>query len=286
MSQENTLPQKDKIVITHYGCSEFESDIHEIYWIGCLQFIDGEKYYTFIDDSSEVVMIDRYYSFIQENSEKTFIHWSMNTPKFGFNAIESRYKQLTNMEVKLYPKKVLDLSEYLKSKYGVNYIDKTGAGRLNNLATLNDFKGLSETKEITSKKGPDRFELLYSIYLADVEGVLKVNQTEKQINPYPQIFAKDGVYQCFMEYMTNHVVEPLIDISYLKKRMEDLKLITKVTDKDFMFFLHEDVGVLKQTYHQKFIENQKLTSLKKCTTAVREQKFNLVFKAFLSSQFP
>lgn len=286
MSLENTLRQKDNIVITHYGCRNLISDIHEIYWIGCLQFIDGEKYYTFIDDSSEVVMIERYCSFIQENSEKNFVHWSMNSPTYGFIAIESRYKQLTNKELKLYPKKVLDLSEYLKSKYGVNYIDKTGAGRLNNLAVLNDFKGYSATKEITSKKGADRFELLYSIYLADLEGVLKVNQTEKQINPYPQIFAKDGVYQCFIEYMTNHVVEPLIDTSYLKKRMEDLKLISRITDKEFMRFLHEDVGVLNLTYYQKFTENQKLTSLKKCTTAVREQKFNLVFKVFLSSQFP
>jgi hypothetical protein len=281
MSHEYILSHRDNIVITHYGCVEFESESHEIYWIGCLQFIDGEKFYTFISDSNEVEMIERYCKYIQENSKKTFIHWSMNTPNFGFNAIESRYKKLTNNEIKLYPEKVLDLSEYLKSKYGVNYIDKTGAGRLNNLATLNDFKGLSETKEITSKKGPDRFELLYSIYLADVEGVLKVNQAVKQINPYPHIFVKEGVYQCFMEYMTNHIVEPLIDISYLKKRMEDLKLLPKITDKEFMLFLNQEVGVLNQTYYQKFIENQKLTSLKKSSTAVREQKFNLVFRAFL-----
>jgi hypothetical protein len=281
MSLENTLPQKDKIVITHYGCREFESDIHEIYWIGCLQFIDGEKYYTFIDDSSEVVMIERYCSFIQENSEKNFVHWSMNSPTYGFIAIESRYKQLTNKELKLYPKKVLDLSEYLKSKYGVNYIDKTGAGRLNNIAALNDFKGFSDTKEITSKKGPDRFELLYSIYLADLEGVLKVIQTEKQINPYPQIFVKDGVYQCFMEYMEKHIVNPLIDISYLKKRLVQLKLIHAITDKQFIDFVYVDVEKLPEFYYNKFQISPKLTSLDKCSTDERLNNFENIFKAFL-----
>jgi hypothetical protein len=281
MSTENTLPQKEKIVITHYGCSEFESDIHEIYWIGCLQFIEGEKYYTFPNDSNEAESIESYQKFIQENSEKTFIHWSMNTPTYGFKAIESRYKQLTNKELKLYPKKVLDLSEYLKSKYGVNYIEKAGAGRLNNLAILNDFKGFSATKEINSKKGPDRFELLYSIYLADLEGVLKVNQTEKQINPYPQIFAKDGVYQCFMEYMEKHIVNPLIDLSYLKKRMILLKLIHAITDKQFIHFVYVDLEKLPEFYYNKFQISPKLTSLDKCSTDERLNNFENIFKAFL-----
>ena len=42
-----------------------------------------------------------------------------------------------------------------------------------------------------------------------------------------------------------------------------------------------DFVMSRQQGIQKFIENQKLTSLKKSSTAVREQKFNLVFRAFL-----
>ncbi len=173
------LPQLENSIIVHYGCSDFNSNGHKIYWIGAISHTPNKTY--FFENRNEIEIIEKFYKYIQDNKEKTFIHWSMNSPKFGFRAIENRYFDLTNIDLKpnieinLKPKYEIDLSEYLKNKYGINYIERQN-GRLNNLAVLNGFSGLqSDVEVININDATNRLELIFSIVQAEIQGNLKTN---------------------------------------------------------------------------------------------------------------
>jgi hypothetical protein len=166
-----SLPPIDNIVTIHYGCSDFKSESHIIYWIGAVAHNPNKVY--FFENRDEVQMIEKLKSFTYMNKDKVFIHWSMNSPKFGFSAIQKRYFDLTNKEIDLFPKNEIDLSEYLKNKYGVDYVEREN-GRLNNIARLNNFSGVqSEIEVINLNDGTNRLELIYSIVQAEIQGKLK-----------------------------------------------------------------------------------------------------------------
>src|SRR5690606_17766952 len=86
-----------------------------------------------------------------------------------------RYFELTNIEIDLKPKYEIDLSEYLKNKYGINYIERQN-GRLNNLAKLNGFSGIqSDVEVVNMNDATNRLELIFSIVQAEIQGNLKTN---------------------------------------------------------------------------------------------------------------
>lgn len=165
------LPSFENSVIIHYGCSDFKSDEHKIFWIGAIHFNPSKSY--FFENKDEITTIERLKEFIDNNNDKTFIHWSMNSFKFGFKAIEDRYYQLTKKSIDLMPYKELDLSEYLKNKYGIYYVPREN-GRLNNLAKLNGFSGIqSDIEVININDAGNRLELIFSIVQADKQNLLK-----------------------------------------------------------------------------------------------------------------
>lgn len=167
------LPNKENVIITHYGCPKFESEIHTVFWIGAIYFENSKKKYLFLT-GDEIDIIIEYFSFLRKNKHKQILHWSMNSPKYGFMALRCRYEELTSQIIDINFIDDFDLSEFFKEKYGINYIERKG-GRLNNLATLNDFSGISNKIEVSSKnEAVNRLELLFSIYQADQQGVLKV----------------------------------------------------------------------------------------------------------------
>lgn len=178
------LPQLQNSVIVHYGCSDFKSNEHKIFWIGAISHTPNKTY--FFENRNEVELIEKFYKYVQDNKEKNFIHWSMNSPKFGFRAIENRYFELANDSINFGIKNEIDLSEYLKNKYGINYIERQN-GRLNNLAKLNGFSGIqSDVEVININDATNRLELIFSIVQAEIQRNLKTNttlppqQTEKQ----------------------------------------------------------------------------------------------------------
>lgn len=191
------LPKLENSIIVHYGCSDFNSNEHKVYWIGAISHKPNKAY--FFESRNEVDAIEKFEKYIQGNKDKAFIHWSMNSPKFGFKAIENRYFDLTNIalkpkkEIDLMPKKEIDLSEFLKNKYGINYIDREN-GRLNNLAKLNKFSGIqSEVEVININDATNRLELLYSIVQAEIQGSLKVLQAQQTQNNKTQIWFYVGI---------------------------------------------------------------------------------------------
>jgi hypothetical protein len=224
-------------------------------------------------------VIKSFSEFVEENASKVFIHWSMNSPKFGFNRIAQRYSQLRGEEIIIAPNKMLDLSEYLKETHGTDYISRDG-GRLDNLAKLNTFSGIKTQAIVNPKMGIDRLELIYSIYQTESQGKLITNHTLREHNPYPHIFINGLAYNCFNEYMNLHITKFFMDISYLKRKMESLNVIHNTTDKNFMKFLYEE-NMISQENYNKFMIKGKLNSFDKSIIDSRENNFNNIFTAFI-----
>ena len=277
----NNLPEKNNSVIVHYGSSSFEEDEHQVLWIGCIHFIENEKKYFYNSNelTTEERIIQSFAKFVKENVSKVFIHWSMNSPKFGFNAIARRYTQLTGEEINLAPNKMLDLSEYLKEAHGTDYISRDG-GRLDNLANLNTFNGIKTKVIVGPKMSYDRLELIYSIYQTQSQGKLITNHNLREDNPHPHIFVNGHAYNCFKEYMNLHITKFFMDISYLKRKMESQNVIHYTTDKKFMKFLFEENMISKENYDE-FLIKGKLNSFDKSNIESRENNFNNIFKGFI-----
>ena len=174
------LPSLNNCVVIHYGCSDFKSDEHIIFWVGAIHHNPNKSY--FFENKDEITTIKKLKEFIDNNNDKFFIHWSMNSFKFGFKAIEQRYYELTEEGIDLMPNKEIDLSEYLKNKYGIYYVPREN-GRLNNLAKLNSFSGIqSDVEVININDAGNRLELIYSIVQSDNNSLLKTSVSETSLN--------------------------------------------------------------------------------------------------------
>mgnify|MGYP005636821385 FL=1 len=273
---KKSLPENKDTVIIHYGCSSFDKKKHQIYWIGAIYYLNNEKTY-FFEDGKEKDIIELFKIFFDVHQDKTFIHWSMNSPSFGFSPIKDRYQEITGNEIALSPKFKLDLSEYLKGKYGVEYVSRQG-GRLNNLAKLNGFSGHMITDVVKTKhEGSQRLELIFSIYQAEKYGKLKVSDSSNLDNPYPLLFINADIYLKFIEYISKHIQDFYSDYSYLKKRLEFERLIHNQTDTEFMRILHEELKLITEEEFEEYFEKGKLSSLEKSKAKERISNFNKIF---------
>lgn len=109
-------------------------------------------------------------------------------------------------------------------------------------------------------------------------GVEKTKETEILENPYPLIFVSGKVYECFNLYVKNHILDFYKDYSYLKKRLENDKLIHKITDVNFLQFLIK-LDLITNKDNEKFIKSDiKFRSLGSAYSENRENNFNIVFE--------
>lgn len=97
------------------------------------------------------------------------------------------------------------------------------------------------------------------------------------LNPYPNLFISREVYNGFMKYVSSYIVEPYIDYSYLKKRLENDGLTHRITDKKFMLFIYEELNLISEKMYFQFFEKGKFSSLGKTNATHRVNNFNLVF---------
>ena len=98
-----------------------------------------------------------------------------------------------------------------------------------------------------------------------------------EVNPYPLIFTSANIYLKFNEYTSKHIIDYYLDYSYLKKRLEHENLIHRVKDNDFMRILFEDMKLIKLQCYNDYRVKNKLSSLKKSSSASRENNFNNIF---------
>ena len=103
------LSERKNTVIIHYGCADFNKPVRTIFWIGAIYYDNQVKKY-FFENKKERDIIEQFRNFLDDHQEKTFVHWSMNSPSFGFNPIQNRYKELTGKNISITPRLQIDLS--------------------------------------------------------------------------------------------------------------------------------------------------------------------------------
>ena len=111
----------------------------------------------------------------------------------------------------------------------------------------------------------------------DYSARAKIKFLEGKLNPYPLLFASGEVYNDFISYTSNHIIDYYLDFSYLKKRLEAEGLIHKTKDNVFMKIIHDDMGLINKSHYQDYKIKNKLSSLNKSTSASRENNFNNTF---------
>jgi len=267
------LPNKEDTVIIHYGCSDLKKPEHIIFWVGAVYFNQGQKEY-FFEDGEEIEIIQNLKGFVEEHKDKTFIHWSMNKMNFGFKRIERRHEELQGAVISIEPPLIFDLSEYLKEKYGVYYVPKIDPGRLNYIASLNNFSGYKVNVEVKElNEASERLELLYSICEAEREGKLKTLTSRDKVNPFPRLFTSYDIFEKFLEYTDEHILDPFVDYSFLKKRLQYEKLIHNLRDKEFIEFLFHEMNIISEKVYSEFTIQGRLSSLQKSSSTQRENNF-------------
>jgi hypothetical protein len=224
------LPDLNKIAIIHYGCSSFKTNPNVIYWIGIIYYLKGEKTYK-LWEGEEYSILKKYSEFLEKYNDKIYIHWSMNSPKFGFNIFKIKAEE-AGLSIIVNPTTVLDLSEYLKTKYGEQYINRSG-GRLDNLAILNGFTGRKTGVEVkTRNEAADRMELLFSIVQAEKQGSLLVNH-KTIYNPYPDLWNAEG-YQLFLYLYQNYIIKKQSKADFVRV-MHFLRELSRDSSNNYFF---------------------------------------------------
>lgn len=258
------LPQKEDVIITYYGCSEFSSASQKIYGLAAVFYEKKQKCYRFFGSGEEEIFIEEYIDFLNSQPEKTLVHWSMNSIKYGFQQIERRLTELTKKNKKLKNNKRLDLSEYLKHKYGLYYVPREG-GRLNNLAKKNSFTGFKNKTEIANINDiSDRLELIFSIYQADSMNQLKTFDIYDIPDKYKEYFLEYGyeVFKSFNSKITDEI--KLAPMSFLISELKRDKLISqdKTFQQFFNLFVEEfDINLGKSTKFKSDISREKYLPL-------------------------
>lgn len=164
---EIALERNAPIHVVHYACENFNALKDRPVCISCIAIggLDGESREAFslidtplagdlAEKSEDAYILRRYFDFLKNNQPAYWIHWNMNSPDYGFGALEKRYAYVFKQEppLRLPPERCFDLDELIKGRYGHNYADHP---RLYNMAKLNDYH---LTHFLFGKDEAERFE--------------------------------------------------------------------------------------------------------------------------------
>jgi hypothetical protein len=106
-------------------------------------------------DKLEKQMLDQFYEFVKEHTNDRWVHWNMRDVKFGFEAIEQRYRVLGGTPVSLNDDKKIDLAKILIDKYTDQYIGHPRLTKLlekNSISMRNVLPGREEAIAVKEKK--------------------------------------------------------------------------------------------------------------------------------------
>ncbi len=124
-------PRITSIAIRNIGTGQTTSySIHEELELANIPVSDVHEHL----DQLEFRMLDRYFVYLRENRNFRFLHWNMRDQKFGFPAIEHRFRTLGGTPFELPEQNRLDLAIIASDIYGSGYLPKP---YLRNLAERN-----------------------------------------------------------------------------------------------------------------------------------------------------
>lgn len=151
-NNEGYSPRITSIAVLHIASSTMHSfSIHLIAEIKKISRVEIHNHY----DDLEAIMLEDFYKFVQDHQGSYWLHWNMTNINFGFDALEHRYRVLTDKTPpKVDDSKKYNLSSLVSEIYGKNYVDHP---KMPNLMELNggksrDFLNGEEEVEAFTRK--------------------------------------------------------------------------------------------------------------------------------------
>lgn len=263
----NALPPINEVFFIHYQCDNFDAGTKinslSIYCNG--KTIDFKK-------ANEIENIESYISKVNElqNQKLIPVHWNQNRTYYGVDHIKERYFELKRKQIDFEYKNDINLSDWLASKYGTEYIEHP---RLDKLSDLNQFNSNSEREKGTRTFDTNRLLLLSKIYLNTLNGTLKTNltkpiqqPTEKQAQSItkfnPNHFNQKG-YDLFL-YLVEHYdkkgkVKYINIFKFMKKSINKDKYVFKFTQEKYTAFILSNYNIELKQYRTAdgFNDNEK-----------------------------
>jgi REase_DpnII-MboI len=101
----------------------------------------------------EIGLLRRYFAALRRMDGTQFVHWNMSRAAYGFNAIESRFRFLTDEEPPyvISTSVIHDLDDLVEAKYGAEYASNP------KLPTLAQLNGLTQRYALKGAEEPQRF---------------------------------------------------------------------------------------------------------------------------------
>lgn len=97
-------------------------------------------------DPLELDMLQGYFSFLHNRSESTYVHWNMRDDKYGFSALEHRFRVLGGNPVILQDNRKFDLCRELVTLFGDRYAPHTSPkGRKGRLMSVIELNKITDT---------------------------------------------------------------------------------------------------------------------------------------------
>jgi hypothetical protein len=169
------LPSYEKVFFIHYQCDNFGVGT-KISSLSVL--VNGKEIQFSLPEETE--NIKRFHDKVNELQEKGLrpIHWGQTKHHFGEAHINNRYNKSTNESISLKYINDINLSAWLKVRYGERYIKHP---RLDNLSLLNEFNTVKQLEKDSVTFASDRVKLLSKIYFniqRDTLRILPLQQLE------------------------------------------------------------------------------------------------------------
>jgi hypothetical protein len=141
------LDMNEALAAVHYACESFLTAQDHPAGIACIAIHDLQTNETLAfsrldapthikDEAREIHLLDRFYNQLRARGDARFLHWNMNRPEYGFEALATRYEYLTgNPPPVAIPERRVDLDELLTARFGWDYAPHP---KLESVARLND----------------------------------------------------------------------------------------------------------------------------------------------------
>lgn len=140
------LARGDDVLAVHYACESFHTAADHPPGVACIALSDlqADSVVAFsrsdapldkLGDDREIALFDRFYGALAGRPEAVLLHWNMNRPEYGFEALSTRYEYLTGRRPgRPVVARRLDVDSLLMSRFGDEYAPH---GRLESTARLN-----------------------------------------------------------------------------------------------------------------------------------------------------
>ena len=156
-------------------------------------------------DKLEKLMLDEFYEFVRNHQNDRWVHWNMRDTKFGFPAIEHRYRVLGGAPTEIDDSRKYNLASLLIDLFSPTYVKNprlTELMKLNKISERDFLPGDAEAAAFANGE----FVKLHHSTLRKVDNI--ANIYERTVNGTLKTNARcRDVYGGVLPYLVGHVQE-------------------------------------------------------------------------------